>query len=905
MPKMRQAKQQVRNRLTYQLSFILVYILIILFGIVSVSHAGQAILSWDPPATNTDGSALTDLAGYKIYYGTSSGNYSTVITVGNVTTYTITGLTDNITYYFATTAYDSSGNESAFSNEVSKTISASSDVTAPIISNVTTSSISGTSATISWSTNEVSSSQAEFGTSTSYGSSTTIDNTLVTSHTVTVSGLTSWTTYHFRVKSQDGSGNLTVSSDFTFTTIAPPDTTLPTGTILINGNATYTSSASVTLTLSCSDGGTGCSQMQFSNDGTTWSTLESFAATKSWTLSGGQGSKTVYARYRDSAGNTSTNYTDTISLDSAAPVLSSIGTSGLSNNSVTITWTTVEVSTSQVEYGTTTTYGSSSPLYNNSVTSHSVTLNNLSATTTYHFRVKSTDAAGNLATSGDYTFTTAAPPDTTAPVISGVGTGNITTTGVTITWTTNEASSSQAEFGTTTAYGSSSTLDNNSVTSHSVTLNNLSATTTYHFRVKSTDAAGNLVTSGDYTFTTATPPDTTAPVISSVGAGNMTTTGVTITWTTNEASTSKVEYGTSQTYGSQSNVDNTLVTAHTVVLSGLTPNTIYYFRVISSDQAGNQGISAGSNFTTQKVAQPDTPTAIQDITVRVGASTRNSVILDWTATGADGIEGTASAYDLRMSAQKIIENGVTAAQGEINFSNAVPVTGVPAPKAAGSTESVQVGQLVTNSVYYFAIKAVDEKGNVSGISNVSNSTNLPPLPVTAIRQGYTMISLPLATSTTDVQTLFSGIVGTTAELYWWSSNGLGGSDGAFIAETNVVAGYGYMLKSDTANAVLNITGTAITDPSRAIPLQPGWNMIGNPYSSEVAIRNTYVRRVSTGELKSYENAVIAGWLGNSIYNFNGSTYDFSMYTDATLKLWQGYWVSILQGDQYELIMYKP
>ncbi|MEK6583650.1 MAG: fibronectin type III domain-containing protein, partial [Nitrospirota bacterium] len=214
--------------------------------------------------------------------------------------------------------------------------------------------------------------------------------------------------------------------------------------------------------------------MQFSNDGTTWSTLESFAATKSWTLSGGQGSKTVYARYRDGAGNTSTNYTDTISFDSAAPVLSSIGTSGLSNNSVTITWTTVEVSNSQVEYGTTTTYGSSSPLYSNNITSHSITLNSLSASTTYHFRVKSTDAAGNLATSGDYTFTTAAPPDTTAPVISGLSTANITTTGATITWTTNEASSSQAEFGTTTAYGSSSTLDNNSVTSHSVTLNSLS-----------------------------------------------------------------------------------------------------------------------------------------------------------------------------------------------------------------------------------------------------------------------------------------------------------------------------------------------------------------------------------------------------------------------------------------------
>ncbi len=304
----------LRNRLTYQLSFILLYILTILFGIVSVSHAGQAIISWDPPTTNADGSTLTDLAGYKLYYGTSTGNYSTVITVGNVTTYTVLGLNDNITYYFATTAYDFSGNESTFSNKVSQTISASTDITAPIISNVTASSISDTSATISWSTDEVSSSQVEFGTGTSYGSSTTIDNTLVTSHTVTLSGLSSWTTYHFRVKSQDGSGNLTVSSDFAFTTIAPPDTTPPTGTILINGGAAYTISDSVTLTLSCSDGGTGCSEMQFSNDGTSWSTMESFATTKSWTLSGGQGSKTVYARYRDGAGNTSKNYTDTISI---------------------------------------------------------------------------------------------------------------------------------------------------------------------------------------------------------------------------------------------------------------------------------------------------------------------------------------------------------------------------------------------------------------------------------------------------------------------------------------------------------------------------------------------------------------------------------------------------------------
>ena len=311
-----------------------------------------------------------------------------------------------------------------------------------------------------------------------------------------------------------------------------------------------------------------------------------------------------------------------------------------------------------------------------------------------------------------------------------------------------------------------------------------------------------------------------------------------MTWTTNETSTSRVEYGISTNYGGLSNLDSNLLTSHTLTLSGLTPNTVYYFRVLSSDQAGNQATSAGSNFTTQNVPQPDTPAAIDDLTVRTGASSRNSVILDWTATGADGTEGTASAYDLRMYAQKIIEDGIAPAQGEITFSTAPRVNGMAAPKIAGTPESAQVGLLDTNSVYYFAIKAIDNKGIISAISTVVNGNTVPPVPVTAVRQGYTMISLPLVPATTDVQTLLGGILGTPVELYWWGSNGLGDNNGAFVTETNIVPGYGYFLKSNTDNAVLNITGTAVTDPSRAIPLQPGWNMIGNPYPVEVALRNS-------------------------------------------------------------------
>src|SRR3972149_2475976 len=260
------ARQRLFN--AYRLFLVAIFFLIS-YGITNPAYSGQAILSWDPPTTNADGTNLTDLAGYKVYYGSTSGNYNTVIDAANVTSYTVTNLTNNATYYFATTAYDTSANESGYSNEASMTITGTSDTTAPVLSNIMTGSITSTSAVITWTTDEQSTSQIEYGTTTSYGSSTTLNNTLVTSHTVTISGLSSWTTYHFRVKSKDSAGNLAVSSDFTFTTLAPPDTTAPTGTISINSGTSYSNSTSVDLTLSCSDSGSGCSQMRLSNNGTT------------------------------------------------------------------------------------------------------------------------------------------------------------------------------------------------------------------------------------------------------------------------------------------------------------------------------------------------------------------------------------------------------------------------------------------------------------------------------------------------------------------------------------------------------------------------------------------------------------------------------------------------------------
>ena len=92
------------------------------------------------------------------------------------------------------------------------------DVTPPTISSVTSSGITASSATVTWNTDKSSSSQADYGTTAAYGSSTSPSSSLVTSHAVTLSGLTAGKAYHFRVQSKDAAGNTALSTDYTFTT---------------------------------------------------------------------------------------------------------------------------------------------------------------------------------------------------------------------------------------------------------------------------------------------------------------------------------------------------------------------------------------------------------------------------------------------------------------------------------------------------------------------------------------------------------------------------------------------------------------------------------------------------------------------------------------------------------------
>lgn len=110
----------------------------------------------------------------------------------------------------------------------------------------------------------------------------------------------------------------------------------------------------------------------------------------------------------------STTPTPTPPLDTTPPTIQNI-TTLTTSNTASLTWNTTEPASTKVEYGFTTNYGQSSPVDSNLLTSHSVSLTNLQTATTYHYRLHSTDAAGNETVTQDAIFTTTSAPQTSPP----------------------------------------------------------------------------------------------------------------------------------------------------------------------------------------------------------------------------------------------------------------------------------------------------------------------------------------------------------------------------------------------------------------------------------------------------------------------------------------------------------
>jgi hypothetical protein len=153
----------------------------------------------------------------------------------------------------------------------------------------------------------------------------------------------------FDVRAKDEAGNVDPTpAEQSFSV----DTAAPTGSVSINSGAAWTASTSVTLSLTYADvGGSGVDKVQYINDGVTYYGWENAAATKAWTLTSGDGTKTVYYQVGDVAGNVAT-FTDDIGLDTVNPTVSITSPadgSSLNTGSFTVSGTASDTNLDRVQ----------------------------------------------------------------------------------------------------------------------------------------------------------------------------------------------------------------------------------------------------------------------------------------------------------------------------------------------------------------------------------------------------------------------------------------------------------------------------------------------------------------------------------------------------------------------------
>ncbi len=229
--------------------------------------------------------------------------------------------------------------------------------------------------------------------------------------------------------------------------------------------------------------------------------------------------------------------------------------------------------------------------------------------------------------------------------------------------------------------------------------------------------------------------DTKAPAaIANLEASDIGETALTLNWsatgdddTEGTASSYEIRYSaeeiTAANFNNAMEVSQNLIPklagqSESIEVNELQPDTRYYFALKAMDEVPNA--SAISNIATantrpeQEETDAIMPAAIADLDAI--DITETTLTLTWRATGDDGIEGTAAAYEIRYSTSMI---------DAANFADAMELSQNLVPQLAGQMESIEVNELEPNTTYYFALKAMDEMPNVSDLSNVLETTTRP------------------------------------------------------------------------------------------------------------------------------------------------------------------------------------
>ena len=304
-------------------------------------------------------------------------------------------------------------------------------------------------------------------------------------------------------------------------------------------------------------------------------------------------------------GNSITTQGSEFVTQMSTPVLS---VSNITATGAKLDWTAVNEAEYYLEYKTAAANYTNSSLIGSSTKS----LTGLIVNTTYNWRVRILTHTGVSTTTEGPSFTTA----TYGPM--GLTVSNIKSNEAILSWgAVNGATSYKVEYKTSTETNYTAVT----VTTNTIEVTNLEAKKTYNWRVTAINSAGSTSSiSNGANFVTLAPVTPTSPT--NLTVSNITSNEATLNWTAVSGATSyKAEYKTS----SATTYSSVTVTAATRVLTGLTANTSYNWRVTAINSVGSSVATEGTSFTTLPAA-PKAPTglAVNNITV-------SGAILNWTA----------------------------------------------------------------------------------------------------------------------------------------------------------------------------------------------------------------------------------------------------------------------------------
>jgi hypothetical protein len=163
-------------------------------------------------------------------------------------------------------------------------------------------------------------------------------------------------------------------------------------------------------------------------------------------------------------------------------------------------------------------------------------------------------------------------------------------------------------------------------------------------------------------------------------------------------------------------------TQQSVVVTGLSPSTTYYFAIKTADEVPNW--SGISNLVSRATTGAPDVTRPAPMAISIGVVTDSTAIVAWVAVGDDSLTGTASRYDVRYSTSPINTS---------NWGSASQVTNEPTPLAAGTPQTCMVHGLGRQVTYYVAARAIDEANNTSALSNVPSFSTPDTAPPAAVR----------------------------------------------------------------------------------------------------------------------------------------------------------------------------